>query len=193
MLSVLNSSFWTHETWLFYNHCQTLYTNYLSLKHHSFRWVWTQKQNKLSCILGAFIVTLIFSGNTPQPTSPHPPPPSLRETLKIIYLIFSGTPIPYFFTIKFLYKNVLLWHLAIISSFLSWRGYFHTWIVNWISNFFSNCDRNMCSVLIKFLVTMFINLIFNYVCFEIGPITLDLLILVNCLHHENICEFTPQI
>ena len=65
--------------------------------------------------------------------------------------------------------------------------------VNWIKNFFSNCDRNMCSVLIKFLVTMFINLIFKYVYFEIGPIILDLLIMVNCPHHENVCEFTPWI
>ena len=127
---------------------------------------------------------------------PNPPPSSptsLKKTLKIIYLIFSGIPIPHFFTIKFPYKKFPQWHLAIISYFLSWRGHFQTWIVNWIKNFFSNCDRNMCSVLIKFLVTMFINLIVNYVYFEIGPITLDLLILVNCPHHENICEFIPQI
>ena len=54
--------------------------------------------------------------------------------------------------------------------------------VNWIKNFFSNCDRNMCSVLI-----------FKYVYFEIGPIILDLLIMVNCPYHENVCEFTPWI
>ena len=58
---------------------------------------------------------------------------------------------------------------------------------------FSNCDRNMCSVLIKFLVTMFINLIFKYVYFEIGPIILYLLIMVNFPYHENVCEFTPWI
>ena len=28
----LNSSFWMHKTWLAYNHCQTHYTNYKSLK-----------------------------------------------------------------------------------------------------------------------------------------------------------------
>ena len=51
----------------------------------------------------------------------------------------------------------------------------------------------MCSVLIKFLVTMFINLIFKYVYLEIGPIILDLLIMINCPYHENIYEFTPWI
>ena len=51
----------------------------------------------------------------------------------------------------------------------------------------------MCSALIKFLVTMFINLIFKYVYLEIGRIILDLLIMVNCPYHENICEFTPWI
>ena len=40
---------------------------------------------------------------------------------------------------------------------------------------------------------MLINLIFKYVYFEIGPIILDLLILVNCPHHENVYEFTQWI
>ena len=119
--------------------------------------------------------------------------PSLGKILIMIYLIFSGRPFPYFFTSKFIYKIFPQRHFTIISSFLSWRSYFHTWIVNWLKNFFSNCDQNMCSVLIKFLVTMFINLIFKYVYFEIGPIILDLLIMVNCPHHENVCEFTPWI
>ena len=35
-----------------------LYTNHNSLKHRSFRSVWTHKQNKSRCILGAFIVSL---------------------------------------------------------------------------------------------------------------------------------------
>ena len=35
-----------------------LYTSNNSLKHRSFRSVWTQKQNKSRCILGAFIVPL---------------------------------------------------------------------------------------------------------------------------------------
>ena len=51
----------------------------------------------------------------------------------------------------------------------------------------------MCSVLIKFLVTMFINLIFKYVYLEIGPIILDLLITINCPYHENVYESTPWI
>ena len=58
---------------------------------------------------------------------------------------------------------------------------------------FSNYDGNMCSVLIKFLVTMFINLIFKYVYLEIGSIILDLSLMVNCPHHENVYEFTPWI
>ena len=37
-----------------------LYTNQSSLNHRSFRSVWTQKQNKSRCILGAFIVPLIL-------------------------------------------------------------------------------------------------------------------------------------
>ena len=40
---------------------------------------------------------------------------------------------------------------------------------------------------------MFINLIFKYIYFEIGPIILDFLIMVNCSYHENVCEFTPWI
>ena len=35
-----------------------LYTDHNSLKYRSFRSVWTQKQNKSRCILGAFIVPL---------------------------------------------------------------------------------------------------------------------------------------
>ena len=40
-----------------------LYTNYNSLKHHSFWSVWAQKQNKSRCILGVFIgpLTLYFA------------------------------------------------------------------------------------------------------------------------------------
>ena len=70
--------------------------------------------------------------------------------------------------------------------------YNQTWIVNLIEDLFSNCDGNMCSVLIKLLVSMFINLIFNYVYLEIGPIILDV-IMVNCPQHENVYEFTPWI
>ena len=40
---------------------------------------------------------------------------------------------------------------------------------------------------------MLVNLIFKHVYFEIGPIILDLLIMVICPHHENVCEFTPRI
>ena len=119
----------------------------------------------------------------------RPSNPPLGKTLTIIHLIFSGRPILHFFTTKVLHKIFPQRYLAIISSFLSWRRYFHAWIVNWIKNLFSNWDRNMCSVLIKFLFTLFINLIFKYVYFEIEPIILDLLIMVNCPHHENLCIY----
>ena len=38
----------------------TFYTNYYSLKHCSLQSVWTQKQNKSGCILGAFIDSVIW-------------------------------------------------------------------------------------------------------------------------------------
>ena len=43
-----------------------LYTDHSSLNHRSFRSVWTRKQNKSRCILGAFIVPLRYRTKTLQ-------------------------------------------------------------------------------------------------------------------------------
>ena len=54
-----------------------------------------------------------------------PPNTPLGKILTIIYFIFSGRPIPHFFTTKFLFNIFPKKYSAIISSFLSCRSQFH--------------------------------------------------------------------